>query len=208
MEGLILAGGKSRRMGGVWKGALVYNQQSFLERIAGEFEKETDKVWVSYGGQAFKSPGARYGVVADIFPGCGPMGGLHAGLLACGSESVMVAACDMPFLEIGLYRHMREKLGQAGSAGAYEGVVPVVEGRLHPLAAIYRREAAGIFEEQIKSGNYRLTDGLKRLKLFYIDVTTEKRLRKMLYNVNTKEDYAALAGTPSGGGALALQRTF
>lgn len=194
MDGLILAGGKSRRMGGYHKGDLVYHQQTFLEHVISEFRKETDAIWISYGDTRRSDyEGCR--IVMDEFANCGPMGGIHAGLMCCQSECVMVAACDMPFLEIGLYRYLYGKLKETEEAEncAYAGAVPVAEGRIHPLAAIYKKEIGLELGKRLKEKRYRLTDALKSQKLLYVDVSAVPEFRKMLMNVNTVEEYEALA---------------
>lgn len=196
MDGLILAGGKSTRMGGRHKGNLVYQDSTFMEEIIREFHKETDSIWISYGQDIHKEyAGCR--IVTDEYPDCGPIGGIHAGLCQCQSEWVMVAACDMPFLKIELYRFLREALRQSDheareTVNSYAGVVPVTDGRIHPLAAIYRKNMAETLEEQIRNRNYRMTEALKRQKILYIDVSENQRIRRMLQNINTISEYEQL----------------
>ncbi|MFW5631682.1 MAG: molybdenum cofactor guanylyltransferase, partial [Acetivibrio ethanolgignens] len=122
-------------------------------------------------------------LVFDEFPGCGPLGGLHAGLKACETEELIVAACDMPFLKGELFYYLREWQED------FDGVVPIASGKIHPLAAIYKKSALPVFEEQIKNGNYRLQDALKRLNIAYIDVSEREDFKRMLQNINTAEDY-------------------
>lgn len=207
VDGLILAGGKSRRMGGYHKGDLVYRRQTFLEHMIGEFRKEAGHIWISYGAEQRKGYEG-CGIVTDEFLDCGPMGGLHAGLHVCVNEYVMTAACDMPFLEIGLYRYLYGKLKEAEAIeetekaektektdeGIYMGAVPVAEGKVHPLAAIYRKGMEKELERRLKAGEYRLRDALDSQKILYVDVTAIGEFRKMLMNVNTVSEYETLTG--------------
>lgn len=192
LEGLILAGGRSARMGGNHKGELVYQKHTFVEHILKEFKKETDCVWLSYGTEK-KREYKDCRIVMDIYQDCGPIGGLHAGLHGCRTGCLMVAACDMPLLEIGLFRELAAKMEQAKQEQKKcpDGAVPVTNGRIHPLAAIYRTSMKTIFEEQIRTGNYRMTDALKRADILYVDVT-EQPFARMLQNVNTLSEYRAL----------------
>lgn len=195
-DGLILAGGKSRRMGGYHKGDLVYQQQTFLEHVIREFQKEADRVFISYGAKVRRAyEGCK--IVAYEFLDCGPMGGIHAGLKACGNEYVMVAACDMPFLEIGLYRYLYGKLREAEEKEGcvFMGAVPVADGRRHPLAAVYKKGMETELERRLKEGRYRLMDALEGQKLLYVDVSEETEFRNMLMNVNTVAEYKALVET-------------
>lgn len=191
-EGLILAGGRSRRMGGIHKGILIYKEETFTQILIKELKKEIDCVRISYGSEIREDCGA-CPVVMDIYPGCGPIGGIHAGLKSCKSRWLAVAACDMPLLKTELFCLLTKRLSETEREGiSYDGAVPVLGGRIHPLAAIYQTGAAEIFEEQIRKGNYRLRDALKRLNILYVDLAGRKLFEEMLQNINTAEEYERL----------------
>lgn len=198
MDALILAGGKSTRMGGRHKGDLTYHSETFLEHLIGEFRKgikqEPQQIMVSYGNKIHeKRDDVR--IVMDEFHECGPIAGIHAGLCHCSSEELMIAACDMPFLEIGFYRYLWQELVQAQMRNGccYDGIVPVTAGKIHPIAAIYRCEPMrAVLERQIQKGDYRLTDALHALNIRYTDVTEQKDLCGMLQNINTLTEYENL----------------
>lgn len=206
-DGLILAGGKSSRMGGRHKGGLTYRENTFVQILIWEFWKKAGKIWLSYGREHHGAYGGCE-ILMDIYPDCGPVSGIHAGLSACEQEWMMVAACDMPLLKIELFQYLWEELERAehcrgmenGEGNGkedqiyYEGAVPILHGRLQPLAAIYRKSAAGIWEEQIKKESYRLRDTLKKMNILYIDVTENAEFARMLRNVNTLEEYENLIG--------------
>lgn len=190
-EGLILAGGGSTRMGGHHKGSLTYRNKTFTEILIQELRKEVSCIRLSYGRE-IKEAYTDCPAVMDIYPGCGPIGGIHAGLEACNSEWMITAACDMPFLRIELFRYMRDRLCEKGDI-RYDGAVPVTGGRIHPLAAIYRTGIAAILEEQIEKQNYRIRDALKRLHILYVDVSGKEMFECMLQNINTLEEYERIA---------------
>lgn len=191
MDGLILAGGRSRRMEGKHKGSLLYGGREFTRCIADELKRLTDVVWLSYADTVQE----RYEdcrVVKDIYRGCGPAGGIHAGLCACSGEILAVAACDMPFVKAELYQHLSNHWETQ-----YDGVVPVTRNRkgeeeiwrMHPLAALYGKSMKKVLEEQIEKGNYRMTEILNHAEICYIDVTESKALNEMLKNINTTQEY-------------------
>ena len=156
-DGLILAGGKSSRMNGIHKGNLMYRQESFVDRLVNEFKKEARNIWISYGNQVHKEyKGCK--IVLDKYMGCGPIGGLHAGLQNSRNKIIMTAPCDMPLIEMKLYYFLEQFLKPQSV-----GVVPLTEGKMHPLAALYRKEAAKILEQQIQIGNYRVKDAVKSM---------------------------------------------
>lgn len=192
-EGLILAGGRSRRMGGIHKGSLTYNKETFTQRLIKELRKEMVRVRISYGSQVREDCGGCLAVM-DIYPGCGPIGGIHAGLESCESQWLAVAACDMPFLKASLFCLLMDRLSETEKEGiSCDGAVPVLGGRIHPLAAVYQTGTAKVFEEQIKKGNYRVFDVLKRLNILYVDLTGQKIWEEMFQNINTTKDYERLA---------------
>lgn len=183
IDGLILAGGKSSRMNGNYKGNLIYNNETFVEKIISELGKMTKQIWISYGEEMHDSyEGCR--IVQDEYPGCGPLSGLHAGLKKCDSEFVLVAACDMPFLKIELYQYLFRFLEVQ-----YDGVVPIVEGKMHPLVAIYRTNIAVSLEEELKKKHFKMQKVCRQLNIRYVDVSDSESYRQMLTNINTVEEY-------------------
>src|SRR5258706_4009174 len=91
----ILAGGRSTRFGGRDKSALVVDGRTIFDRQVSELTQIADEILL-VGGTI--QPGPRPGVtpVADLIPGCGPLGGVHAALAAARGEPVIGLACDMP----------------------------------------------------------------------------------------------------------------
>lgn len=183
IDGVILAGGKSSRMNGNYKGNLIYDNETFVEKIISELGKMTKQIWISYGEEMHDSyEGCR--IVQDEYPGCGPLSGLHAGLKKCDSEFALVAACDMPFLQIELYQYLFRFL-----EAQYDGVVPIIEGKMHPLAAIYRTNIAVSLEEELKKKHFKMQKVCRQLNLRYVDVSDSESYRQMLTNINTVEEY-------------------
>ncbi|MBO5460259.1 MAG: molybdenum cofactor guanylyltransferase [Ruminococcus sp.] len=190
MDGLILAGGKSRRMEGKHKGNLVYQKETFTERLINELQKDAGQIWISYGETIHKEYSG-CSIVLDEYSDCGPIGGLHAGLKSCGSELLMVAACDMPFMSVEFFRYLKSEMHskEKGNSCVYDGVVPVYGGKIHPLAAIYRKKAVCILEEQILKKEYKMMRMLNKMDIIYIDVTGNEKWGHMLENINTVSDY-------------------
>lgn len=209
MDGLILAGGKSNRMGGYHKGNLLLGKETFTEHLVKELKKEAEQVWISYGETIHECCEGCL-IVKDVYSGCGPIGGLHAGIMTCHNEAVMAAACDMPFLRTELFRYLAEQLEQAEQKEweekaehigqteqkkirPYDGVVPILDGKIHPLAAIYRKIALPVLENQIAKGDYRVITMLQNMKILYVDVGEIAEFRTMLRNVNTLPEYQKIA---------------
>lgn len=181
-DAVILAGGSSRRMGGIHKGDLWLGDQTFTQRLIQQLHTVAEHIWLSCGEVELQD-GPGYRLVRDEYTGCGPMGGLHASLKCCKSDLLLVTACDTPFVKAALYRYLYLFLGD------HAGVVAVCKGKIQPLAAIYTRRMLPIFEEQLDRGNYRLKDALLQADVCYVEIGNRPELSAMLQNINTPEDY-------------------
>lgn len=93
-------------------------------------------------------------IVADFYPGNGPLAGMHAALSGAGNEYAWVVGCDMPFLSADAASHMMNKLQRM----ELDAVVPRLDGRLHPLHAVYRSACAKPIEELLEAGTYRVME--------------------------------------------------
>lgn len=182
MWALILAGGVSRRMGRS-KQDLPFGAGTLLERtvaVAREFAEEV----VLVGDDAAAS---RLGLRAaqDWQAGAGPLSGLAGGLAVCPEGQHALLASDLPFLTGDLLRRMERLAGQA------EAVVPVVEGRRHPLCALYRTDCLQPARACLSQNRRRMDVLLDRVELH--EVTPEQvhplDLVRAVMNVNTPEQY-------------------
>jgi len=129
--------------------------------------------------------------VTDQFPGCGPLAGIHAALLASRYPHVFVAACDMPGLDPEVIRFL---LGRVGSA---EAVVPCWDGDVEPLHAVYAVGALREIEAHLRAGQNAVRDVLRRLRVDYVSEAEMRAVRgaaRSLTNVNTPEELAAVGG--------------
>ena len=132
---------------------------------------------------------APYGpVVSDVFPGCGPLGGIHAALMASICDFNLVVPVDTPFLNAPLLNYVAQ---QAQSSAAMV-TVPSTGRHLHPLCAVYRKEFAGVAEKALRSGNYKIDALFDQVQ---VRVISEEELRKnhlpasLFRNVNTPEEW-------------------
>jgi molybdopterin-guanine dinucleotide biosynthesis protein A len=145
VTGVLLTGGGARRLGGREKAFLDLGGETLFERTRAVLEGLFGPVLVVTDRP---EPFERYGVrtVADVFPGCGPLAGLHAALRAVETEAVFLAACDLPHLDP---RVVERIVSRAGGADA---VVPHIGGRSEPLHALYARRAAATAESCLREG--------------------------------------------------------
>jgi molybdenum cofactor guanylyltransferase len=181
---LILAGGKSTRMGAD-KVFVMLDGQTLLERALELARLVTADVRIV--GSAEKFAGFAP-VVEDIFRECGPLGGIHAGLRSSSAELNLVLAVDVPFVPVELLRYLMVRARESEAIA----VVPRVGG-WQPLCAVYRREFAGMAESALRKGQYKidalfdsvLTEAIEQAELEAAGFSAE-----MFRNLNTPEELA------------------
>jgi len=126
-------------------------------------------------------------VVSDVFPNCGPLGGIHAALSQSPAELNLMLAVDMPFVSAELLRFLFRKAGETNALVT----VPRTSRGLQPLCAVYRAVFATIAEKAIRAGNYKIDAAFGGIA---IHVVGEPELRaagfseRDFFNVNTPED--------------------
>src|SRR3954465_4579994 len=91
-------------------------------------------------------------VVLDIFPDAGPLGGVHAALKRTRAELNLILPVDMPFLKREFLRHMLE----VALKNEAMVTVPLMNGRLQPLCAVYRKEFLALAEDALKQGQHKV----------------------------------------------------
>lgn len=138
--GVVLAGGQSRRMGGD-KALLELDGVTLVERAVRRLVAICSRVVLADGGRKTLA-GTRS---VDDGPGQGPAAGILGAAEAHPGSALLVLACDLPRVPIGL-------LGQLASPTAGDWTVPRWQDRLEPLCALYRPAALEALRRQVERG--------------------------------------------------------
>ena len=183
----VLAGGHSSRMGSD-KALLQLGGLTLLERALQTSRQISERVHIV-------GPKLRYtqfgDVIEDLYPDCGPLGGIHAALNVTTTDLNLMLSVDMPLMTASFLQWL------AGQALASQEliVVPHAQGGLQPLCAIYRPQVRTAAEEALQRGDYKISH------LFEVVPTREISLREieaagfsadLFRNVNTSEEYQEL----------------
>lgn len=192
--GFVLAGGKSSRMG-TDKAFLEFEGQTLLQRTLAAVGTVCDHVAivgdpVKFGGDVV---GREIAIVADIFPGCGPLGGIHAALVASTAELNLMLGVDMPFVS----RQLLELLFVVAEPNDALVTVPRAGDRLQPLCAVYRRGFSAVAESALRAGNYKIDAAFSGVKIRVIhteELATAGFSEQSFFNVNTPQDRATAEG--------------
>ena len=183
LTGIVLAGGKSGRIG-MDKGLMEWNGRMLVQYSIEALRPFCRQILISTNNEEY----ARFGfpLVEDKYPHIGPLGGLHASLSVSGSRHHMVLACDMPLVD-----HEIIRLLLAGSDN-FQAVVPVVNKRLIPVCGYYHSSVLPVLEKEIGAGLYKSALFLQRLRVNELLITNPV-LQNKFFNVNSIEDFKELA---------------
>jgi molybdopterin-guanine dinucleotide biosynthesis protein A len=182
----IIAGGKSSRMGKD-KAFMQLGGETLLTRALRLAEVITKDIHIAGSTQTFSTFGR---TVPDVFPSHGPLGGIHAALLASQTELNLMLAVDMPFVEADFLRYLISCAVQTAALVT----APYVNQRWQPLCAVYRREFAQIAEGELRKDKNRVDILLTRVNAHPVEVGELTRLgfsAEMFRNLNTPVDWLA-----------------
>jgi molybdopterin-guanine dinucleotide biosynthesis protein A len=201
IEGFILAGGASRRMGRD-KLKLRLQNKTFVELAANALDKITDGKISVVGNLPFDNLPVNLSadkiyelpVIADVQVKNSPAAlvGLHAALAQCDETWSAILACDLPFVTGDLF----ERLVIFAADNDYDAVVPVQpDGRAQPLCAVYKCAAClQPIGELLSGDNWSLRNFLARVNTRFVEFEQLSDLQGSEFfflNINTPENYLA-----------------
>jgi molybdopterin-guanine dinucleotide biosynthesis protein A len=184
---VILAGGKSRRMGRD-KLKLTLGGHSLLESAVMRFRDEFKDIYISVA-DAEKYSNVKARRIVDILPGAGPLSGLHAALTTLCGNGVFLVAADLPYSSPRAAKRMIELIGEKETC-----VIRLPDGKLEPLFGYYSKALLLRCENAIKSGDNRMTEIVLGADTRYIspEMLGELWDENLISNINYPEDYEAI----------------
>lgn len=200
MNAFVLAGGASSRMGRD-KALLELHGQPLIEHALHKFRALGFKPCIvgSRPDLASFAP-----VVADNFPGSGPLGGIEAALAASSADLNLILAVDLPLLPASFLQWMAHR-----SALTHALVtLPLLQGRPQPLCAVYSRALLPYLQVALSAGSCKVMHALESaaaalhvpVDLFHVESIASAQawpqpipLHLWFQNVNTPADFAGLS---------------
>lgn len=186
VTGIILAGGESRRMGGINKALLEVGGRRIVQWVADSLtELFREVIVITNSPEDFRFLGLP--MFQDRVPGCGSLGGLYTGLSYCSGDYGFLVACDMPFLRQDVISYM------VGMIAAQDVVIPRVRGHLEPLHALYSRRCLPFIEGLLAHADLKilnLFDEVEVVELAEAELAGFDPQFRFIINLNNPEDLA------------------
>ena len=183
MTGVILAGGKSSRYG-TNKAFAEMKGTRLIDRVVGIMSAIFPRlIIVTNTPQEYAY--LQIPMFEDIIKGLGPIGGIYTGLSNMSDPAGFFVACDMPFINPELVRHMVRIVHDD------DAVVPKVEWKIEPLHALYVKSCLPFIRAAIDAEEYQMVKCYDRMRVRYVE---EDEIRgydphlKAFFNVNRPEE--------------------
>lgn len=181
---VILAGGRSRRMGRD-KATLMVAGQTLFARTREMVHSIFAQVLIA--GDRPDLATTEVPSVADIYPGSA-LGGLHGGLSAARTPWIFVVPCDLAHPDPQLVRYLLSR------RNGCDLVVPRTPQGLEPVFALYHKNCLAVMTQMLATGNFRIFDFYDQVRACYVDTRTlPMDWQRALINLNTPDDVRRFA---------------
>ena len=181
-SGIILCGGRGRRLGGVDKGWLEYRGRPLVEQALGRIKGQVDDIVISANRNLDRYRALGYTVVSDeIEDYQGPLAGIAAALPHCHHDTVIVVACDMPLLPDDLTARLTAALASHSACFAWDGK------REQYLASAFGTQAANHLKDYLARGERSVQGWFAELDCVRVDFSD---CPERFHNINRLEDAA------------------
>ena len=178
ITGIILAGGKSTRMG-TDKGFISFKNKTFVEHIITAIQPLVNEIIIisnhnSYDQFELK----RYD---DLIKNAGPLAGIYTGLHYSNTENNLLVSCDVPLINKEVLQKLIEQINDTSEVIQLQS-----NGKNMPLIAIYKKKCEAVFLEELKQDQRKVQKAIKKCKVTTVPIDTV--LEKYTTNINTKKD--------------------
>ncbi len=190
ITGLLLAGGRGARMGGVDKGLLDLHGRPLAAHVLQRLDAQVGALLISANRnlEQYAILGARVLRDADAQAFAGPLAGIASGLRACATPWLLSVPCDAPRLPADL----ASRLGAAALADGRRAAVACAAGRLQPVFALLRSDLLDSLQRYLEAGGRKVESWLDDVG--YVRVPFEDP--GCFDNINLPQQLQALRGGP------------
>ncbi|MBT8271898.1 MAG: molybdenum cofactor guanylyltransferase, partial [Bacteroidia bacterium] len=148
ITGIILAGGKSSRMGSE-KGLVEFKGSPFIKHVIEALKPVCERLIIVSDNTAYDSFEVER--IEDQYKNTGPLAGLYSGLKAADSDLNLVLSCDIPQVTSNLLRYLIDQIDNGHDIFQFKAFNKVI-----PLIGIYRKRCGQTSRDLIEDGERRL----------------------------------------------------
>lgn len=179
ITGVVLAGGKASRMGGVDKGLQELNGIPLWQHVAQRLSKQVSTLAVSANKNLAIYQASGYPVYPDLladFPG--PLAGMLSVMQQCDAEWFLFCPCDTPFIPDCLAERFVKQREAAAVVWAHDGE------RDHPTIALMHRKLMPELQNYLAAGERRVMFFMRQAGGHSVDFS---EMKQAFININTLE---------------------
>lgn len=182
ITGIILAGGKSSRMG-TDKGFILLNNKPFVQYSIDALKPLVSEIIIVSDNDDYDVFGLKR--ISDLTKNAGPVAGICSGLEASITENNLILSCDIPLISSDILKQLINAIDDTSEIIQIES-----NGKTMPLIALYKKQVKSVFNDFLKADERRLRIAIKgcRTKNIIVDKTHES----CTMNVNTKNELKAI----------------
>jgi molybdopterin-guanine dinucleotide biosynthesis protein A len=190
ITGLILAGGRAQRMGGIDKGLIPFHGKPLIELAITRLQSQTNSILINANRNITKYAAYGYPVIMDETPDfSGPLAGFSAGLKVCNTSYLLTSPCDSPLLPIDLASQLASEM----EAGDYQLVFASSkesDGKVwaQPVFCLMRTNLQESLEAFLHKGDLKIDRWFKELRSSTVVFDDAQAFA----NVNTPEELKTL----------------
>lgn len=182
ITGIILAGGKSTRMGSD-KGFLLLNGKPFVQYSIVALKPLVSEILIVSDNPDYDVFGLKR--INDITKNAGPIAGICSGLEASTTEYNLILSCDIPLITSEILQKLIDNIDEISEIIQVES-----QGKSMPLIALYKKQVAKTFNTFLQAGERRLRVAIKNCKSK--NIVLEKKHKYSTMNVNTQTELKAV----------------
>jgi len=183
VTGIILSGGKSKRMGQD-KGLIPIQGKPMIQHVIDHISPVCSTILISANQKVYETFG--FPVIPDTLFKAGPVAGILSCLSQSTTEKNLVISCDLPFASTRLISYLVDQ------SKGFDITLPVIEGFLQPLCAVYSKSVLEGILKEVSAGEYSLQ---RIVRTFNLNIVEENQIQDLdlvyeLRNMNAPDDLA------------------
>jgi|TARA_B110000495_G_scaffold195169_1_gene202365 molybdopterin-guanine dinucleotide biosynthesis protein A len=183
--GIILAGGKSSRMGED-KGLVLLNGKPMVQYIIEVLKEVVSDIIIISNNESYTKFGIP--VYADIIKDKGPVGGIYTGLYNSTTELNFCISCDVPMISSDFILWLLKRSGNASIT------LPMYKDKVHQMIGVYSKQVLSNFKESTEKGHLKLSQVNSDMACEIIDIEKEyANFDELIFsNINTKNELRSI----------------